>query len=75
MEQIFHFLQLNQMIFFILHFRQLSFLTIKEELTCAKRRNGQDTAWGELLQSRFEDDYHHPLPHTVLQLLVVEAGQ
>lgn len=75
MEQILHLLQLNQMIFFILHFDQLSFLTIKEELTCAKRINGQDTAWGELMQSRFEDDSHHPLAHTVLQLLVVKAGQ
>lgn len=56
MEQIFHLLQFNQMIFFILHFGQLSFLTIKEELNSAKRINGQDTACGELLQSRFEDD-------------------
>lgn len=56
MEQVFHLLQLHQMIFFILHFSQLSFLAIKEELTRAKRINGQDTAWGELMQSRFGDD-------------------
>lgn len=60
------------MIFFISHFGQLSFLTIKEELTCPKRINGQDTACRELMQSGFEDDERHLLAHTVLQLLVVK---
>lgn len=47
-------LQLNQMIFLILLFGQLSFLTVKG-LTCAQMMNGQDAAWGEFMQSRHED--------------------